>query len=352
MTYLTYNDVNILPKYSEVKSRSNVDTSTNFLGIDLDLPILAAPMESVVDKNSARVMWDQGILPTFPRFKKADKNGLSTYRLKTQGFNCIPSTGVKQQNISDVYYLSADVILIDVAHGHHNLVKNKIKWFKNNYPSVKIIAGNIATRQAAIDLIKWGADALRVGIGGGSVCTTRMKTGVGVPMISCIKKIHNAVNRPQNNDWKLFDDTWSRDDIDNLVFERHIPIIADGGMKTPGDITKALAAGADVVMLGSMLAGHKESPGTLIEDNEGNTYKEFWGSASEKQKGMTKNVEGVNTKIPYKGSICDTIQHIKESLQSAFSYVGATNIDEFKRNAELIEVTQNGFIEATPHINN
>jgi IMP dehydrogenase len=325
--YKTYSDVNIKPTYSEVESRSNVDLSTNFLGIDLDLPILSAPMESVVNTETARVMWDQGMLPVLPRFQKVYSTGMSSYNLRTLGYTSIPSMGTDKK----YYYLhkNQEAVLIDVAHGHHKLVKEKIEYLQDTYPDVKIIAGNIATSEAAIDLIKWGADALRVGIGGGSVCTTRLKTGVGVPMISCIQEIYNTIHEP-----------WTPDAV---------PIIADGGIKTAGDMAKAFAAGADVVMCGSLFAGCDEAPGEIIEV-DGEKMKQYYGSASFKQKGEHRHVEGVDSLVEYTGSIVDVLQDIKESLQSAFSYVGATNLEEFKENAELINVTANGYKEGTAHV--
>lgn len=180
-----------------------------------------------------------------------------------------------------------------------------------------------------------------------SVCTTRVKTGVGVPMISCIQDITNTLDkykREQNsNIFYSGDSAWINDaDLD-------VPVIADGGMKTPGDIAKALAAGADAVMLGSMLAGTDEAPGEIIEV-DGQKMKKYYGSASKEQKGNNNYVEGVSELVPYKGSVVDILDDIKDGLQSAFSYVGASNLEEFHENAELIQVSQNGHKEGTAHI--
>jgi IMP dehydrogenase len=247
----------------------------------------------------------------------------------------IPSIGVDKEPPQFAHHI--DTVVIDVAHGHHQKVKWTIEHLNDYQPTLDIIAGNVATPEGAIDLIKWGADAIRVGVGGGSVCTTRMKTGVGVPMISCIQKISDYIHSPAY-----------KKKSSGVNYES-VQIIADGGMKCPGDICKALAAGADVVMLGSMLAGTDEAPGEIIEV-DGQKMKKYYGSASREQKGNSNYVEGISELVPYKGSVVDILDDIKDGLQSSFSYVNASNLEEFHENAELIQVSQNGHKEGTAHI--
>ncbi len=338
--YLTYNDVNIVPKYSEISSRSNVDISTELCGYELDIPVIASPMESVMGIHMFRVLNKNGATGAFHRFGDQNLPG-SIY----SDSPIIPSIGVDKEPPEFAQYI--DTVLIDVAHGHHQKVKWTIEHLNDYQPTLDIIAGNVATPEAVIDLIKWGADAIRVGIGGGSSCTTRQKTGVGVPMISCIQDITNTLDkykREQNsNIFYSGNSAWINDaDLD-------VPVIADGGMKTPGDIAKALAAGADAVMLGSMLAGTDEAPGEIIEV-DGQKMKKYYGSASREQKGNNNYVEGVSELVPYKGSVVDILDDIKDGLQSSFSYVGASNLEEFHNNAELIQVSQNGHKEGTAHI--
>jgi IMP dehydrogenase len=219
----------------------------------------------------------------------------------------------------------ANILVIDVAHGHHKNVIDMIKWCKENLDEkVDIIAGNIATAQAAIDLEKAGADGLRVGIGGGSLCTTRIKTGFGVPNVSCLEEIIKVAKTP---------------------------IMADGGIRTSGDISKALALGASSVMLGSLLAGTEEAPGQIIETPKG-LYKRYRGSASLETKVVNgqqvRNVEGESTTIPYKGGVKFIVNGLLDGVKSALSYGGARNLEEFK--PKYVVVTNSGINEAKPHL--
>jgi IMP dehydrogenase len=220
----------------------------------------------------------------------------------------------------------ANILLIDVAHGHHQKVYDMIKWCKANLPGkIDIVAGSIATKEAAEFLQEAGADGLRVGIGGGSLCTTRIQTGFGIPNVTSL--------------------------ID-VVSVAKVPVIADGGIRTSGDIAKALALGASSVMLGSLLAGTKESPGNLIEGRDARFYKKYRGSASAETKTshnqVVKHIEGESTLVPYKFEARQTFTKLTEGLQSALSYDGAHNLNSF--HPEWITVTSAGQNEAKPHL--
>ena len=194
------------------------------------------------------------------------------------------------------------------------------------------MVGNIATREAAKDLCEWGADGIRIGIGGGSLCSTRIQTGVGLPMVSSVSDCVSVA-----------------DDYD-------VPCMADGGVRMPADVCKGIVAGADTVMLGSLLSGTKESPGTITKQgmwpNE-ILQKKYRGSASLESKtdrGESKNVEGYSTSTPYKGKVKRIVNDIMDGVRSSMSYVGAGNILEYQAKAEFVSVTSNGVSEATPHL--
>jgi IMP dehydrogenase len=218
-----------------------------------------------------------------------------------------------------------NIIVIDVAHGHHKNVETMLGWLKSNLDDkVDIIAGNIATKEAAQELESWGADGLRVGIGGGSLCTTRVKTGFGVPNVSC---------------------------LEDIVSVAKTPVMADGGIRSSGDISKALAIGASSVMLGSLIAGTDEAPGQIVETQKG-LYKRYRGSASLETKvthgQKARNVEGESTTIPYKGGVKFIVNGLIDGVKSALSYGGAQTLEDF--NPPYVQVTNSGINEAKPHL--
>lgn len=229
-----------------------------------------------------------------------------------------------------------DVIVIDTAHGHSSGVIEVLKKVRSSYPNLQIIAGNVATKEATRDLIEAGADAVKVGIGPGSICTTRIVAGVGVPQLTAIY------------------------DCAQEAKKYNIPIIADGGIKYSGDIAKAIAAGADVVMIGSLFAGTEESPGE-IEIYQGRSYKVYRGMGSIGamkegscdryfQENIPKLVpEGVEGRVPYKGSLAETIYQLLGGLRAAMGYCGAPDIQAMKQNASFIQQTSSGLKESHPH---
>ena len=221
------------------------------------------------------------------------------------------------------------ILCIDVAHGHHTSVKKAIKALKKKFDDrVIIIAGNVATADGYCDLSDWGADAVRVGIGGGSICSTRIQTGHGVPTLQSIMDCVDS-----------YGDAY---------------IIADGGIRNSGDIVKALAAGANFVMLGSLLAGTDESPGQVFSTGEGKKYKVYRGMASvEAQvdwRGQARSLEGVSTTIPYKGSVMKVLSDLEQNIRSGLSYSGATDLKELYHKSKFIKQTNAGMIESSTHI--
>ena len=253
------------------------------------------------------------------------------------------AVGVKDDTISrtdELLKAGADVIVIDVAHGHNTRTIEMTKRLRKTFGNkLELIAGNIATAEAARDLAKAGADALKVGIGPGAACTTRIVTGVGVPQLTAIM------------------------DVAREAKKLGIPFIADGGIKNSGDLSKALAAGADVAMIGNLLAGTKESPGDYVLDR-GVAYKFYRGMASydassektrldkkagEATDGFFRSPEGASGRVPYRGEASMVITDLLGGLRSSMSYLGATNFKEFQKNAEFLQMTESGRTESGPH---
>lgn len=241
--------------------------------------------------------------------------------------------------ISALVKMGVDVVFVDTAHGHTKGVINKVKEIKSIFPNLPLIAGNIATGHAALELIQAGADGLKVGIGPGSICTTRIVAGVGIPQLTAIMNVYEVANK--------YD----------------IPIIADGGIKQTGDIPKAIAAGADSVMIGGMLAGHEESPGEKIL-YEGRAYKIYRGMGSlgamsqgsadryfqDMEDELAKLVpEGIEGRVSFKGSVSDTIYQMIGGLRAALGYTGSKSITDMKKKARFVRITTAGLRESHPH---
>ena len=343
-TYLTYDDIQILPKYSEIRHRSDCDTSTKITkNIKLDIPIVSSPMDTVTGFDMAYVMGYLGGMGIVHRFMSIEEQSdimnecnLGRDQYGTDGLHVGAAIGVTGDFVERAQSLvnsGCSVLCIDVAHGHHKLVKEAMRRLKNEVNgNIDILVGNIATKESVRDLCGWGADGLRIGIGGGSLCSTRIQTGVGVPMVSSLL------------------------DCVTVADEYDVPCMADGGIRSIGDVCKGLACGADTVMLGSLLSGTKESPGSITKQGQWpneTLQKKYRGSASLESKidrGEEKNVEGYSTTVPYKGKVKRIISDILDGIKSSMSYVGAKNILEYQCKSEVVKITNAGMVEAKPHL--
>jgi len=391
--YLTYDDVNIVPKYSELKSRDDVDLTTRFTkNRKLHIPIVASPMDTVTEEDMAIEMMERGAVGVIHRFmsikkqsrmmqslhykwdsffnigdgkersadndydewykklsnkskiSKSDWEDFKDYGMFTDDMAetdrmwrnlplcaAVGVTGDYLERAKELVLNGCNVLLIDVAHGHHKNVGDAIEEIKSKISNIEVIAGNIATRDGAEFLCEKGADGIRVGIGNGSLCETRIRTGVGLPQVSVLLDVYSVCD-----DWD-------------------VPIIADGGIRNVGDVAKGLGCGADTIMVGSLLSGTKESPGQIEKQGEWpneKLFKKYRGSASRDSKGSDKNVEGNHKVIPYKGKVNRILSDIEDGIKSSCSYVGANNLAEYRSLVEFVEVTNAGQVEARPHLLN
>lgn len=338
---ITFDDVLLRPKYSSIESRKDIDVSSSMRDLTLRLPVVSSPMDTVTESEMLVAMDKLGGLGIVHRYNTITEQSKLVHIAHASGAkNVGAAVGVSGDYLDRAKSLvmaGANVLCVDIAHGHHSLMKNALKCLRSSFDeTVYIIAGNVATLEGFNDLADWGADAVRVGIGGGSICSTRIQTGHGVPTLQSI--------------------------IDCASSDRDTALIADGGIRTSGDVCKAIAAGADFVMFGSKLAGTDESPGEFLHVPEMlngrinyTKQKVYRGMASvEAQvdwRGHTSSVEGVSSTVPYKGTVKDVLEEIERGLRSGMSYSGSSSISEFQSKAEFIQQTQSGQIESSTHIN-
>ncbi len=309
MKIFDYEDVQLIPNKSIVKSRSEIDTSIQFGPKRFKLPVVPANMQTVMNETLAEWFAENDYFYIMHRFDEAARLPF-VKKMKDKGLFASISVGVKEGEFKFIESLkeadlSPEYITIDIAHGHSDQVIEMIQHIKKLLPEVFVIAGNVGTPEGVRELENAGADATKVGIGPGRVCITKIKTGFGT------------------GGWQLAA-------VNHCSKAARKPIIADGGIRTHGDIAKSVRFGASMVMIGSLFAAHDESPGETVEV-DGKKYKEYFGSASEYQKGERKNVEGKKMFVEHKGSLKDTLTEMQEDLQSSISYAGGKDLGALRK---------------------
>ncbi|WP_077213045.1 GMP reductase [Bacillus dakarensis] len=303
-----YEDIQLIPAKSIVSSRTECDTSVEFGGRRFKLPVVPANMQTIIDEKIAAYLARNGYFYIMHRFEP-EKRTSFIKDMHSQDLFASISVGVKEGEYEFIQNLASEgltpeYITIDIAHGHSDAVIKMIKHIKKHLPESFVIAGNVGTPEAVRELEHAGADATKVGIGPGKVCITKIKTGFGT------------------GGWQLAALRWCAKAASK-------PVIADGGIRTHGDIAKSVRFGARMVMIGSLFAGHEESPGECYE-KDGKTYKEYFGSASEFQKGEKKNVEGKKMYVEHKGNLQDTLTEMEQDLQSSISYAGGNKLEAIR----------------------
>ena len=330
---MSFEDVLLVPRISSVTSRADIDISSAIGNNQFSLPVISSPMDTVTGHSMASKMCTHGGFGIIHRYNSIkDQAAAVTKTINAGSTQVAAAVGVTSDFVERAEALvSSGVFLlcIDVAHGHHTNVERAIKTLKDRFgKEVSIMAGNVATAEGFADLEDWGADAVRVGIGGGSICSTRKQTGHGVPTFHSVLVASRA--------------------------RKTAKLIADGGIRSSGDVVKSLAAGADFVMLGSMLSGTEESPGSVFSNANGNKYKIYRGMASvEAQiawRGKTSSLEGVSTTVPYKGQVSKILEALDQNIRSGLSYNGARNLSELSDAPSFIRQTPAGMVESGTHI--
>lgn len=327
---ITFDDVLLVPSYNHHESRRIVDISmTDRLGkLSLQLPVMSSNMDTITESKMANFMHSKGGIGVLHRFLSIEENIKQFKACQGSVFISLGCTSAELERAEALRDAGADYFCVDVAHAHAKYVGKTLKSLRQILGNRCIMAGNVATYAGADYLASCGADIIKAGIGGGSVCSTRIKTGFGIPMLTCIQ--------------------------DCARTDRSI--VADGGIRTSGDIVKALAFGADFVMIGGMLAGTAPTPGEVITKENGSQVKRYRGMASREaqeeflgQMHEWKTAEGVATEVPYSNKQDAILADIIGGLRSGLTYAGSDTISELQRKLNYVHVTQAGRIESLPH---
>jgi len=337
-TGLSYGDVLLVPQRSPVDSRRDVDLSTTLTpGIDLETPLVSAAMDTVTEADLAIALGEAGGIGTIHRFLAVDEQASEVARAADAGVPVAAAVGINESYVDRagaVLEAGADAIVVDVAHGHLERTLEATETLRSTYPEVDLVVGNVATPAGVKDLAQAGADCVKVGIGPGSHCTTRKVAGAGVPQLTAV------------------------DDCAEVARELGVTIIADGGIRTSGDAVKALMAGADAVMLGSLFAGTEEAPSQVVEI-DGVRYKRSRGMATtaaaedrSDKDGDVRADEGVEGLTPYKGPVADVAREFCAGIKSGLSYCGGLTIPEARAKAEFLRVAPSAREREGSHTDN
>ena len=330
-TAYSFDDVLLRPKYSNIVSRSDIDLTLDIhTSSPMRLPVFASPMDTIMSADMARAVYQAGGRGVMHRYNDMGEQAHVVRQVANQSevFAAVGITGDYYERASALVEAGAVGLCVDVAHGHHSAVISAVKKLRSIFPDIHIMAGNVATLDAFDALAAAGATSIRVGVGGGSICSTRIQTGHGIPTFQSV--------------------------IECATSESDALLIADGGIKNSGDMVKALAAGADAIMVGRMLAGTQETPGDVITNPGQAPVKVYRGMASPEAqiqwRGRYSSNEGVSRTVRLKGSATEVLFEIDKGIRSGLSYSGARNVVELQARASFITQTSAGARESSTHI--
>ncbi len=339
---LTFDDVTLVPQYSSILPTDAITSCKLSKKLNLRIPLISSAMDTVTESKMSIAISKSGGIGVIHRNLSINKQVEEVQKVKRKNYIVGAAIGVGFKDLERAEELSrinTDLIVIDTAHGHTKKVLNMIKKIKKKLKNSTLCVGNIATGKAAIFLADSGVDIVKVGIGPGSICTTRLVAGIGVPQLSAVMEVKKALKKYKTK------------------------IISDGGIKFSGDLAKAIAAGADAIMIGSLFSGTTESPGKIIK-YKGNLYKNFRGMGSvgamnagsadryyqKKNNDIAKYVpEGVEGMVKFKGSVKEIIFNLIGGLKSSMGYMGAKSITELQKKGKFIKISKAGFYESMVH---